>query len=340
MNHVVRLVMGGDVMLGRLVADHIAAFGPDYPLGGVASTLRGADLALVNLECAITESSRPWSGAPKPFYFGAPPAAAEGLAHAGIDVVTLANNHALDFDVAGLADTMRLLRAQGIACAGAGRDLTEAMAPVVFERGGLRLGLVAYCDHQADFAARADAPGTAYLDLEEEAGVRERLRADADRLRALGVDWPVLSLHWGPNMVERPSARFRRIAHASVDAGFRLLFGHSAHVFQGIEVYRGAPILYAAGDLVDDYAVDPELRNDRQVLFEVELVGGSVRRMGLRPVLIGRCRVVPAARSDFEAVVERATKLCAELGTRVRREGSQVWVEAGPGPAAGAGRPA
>lgn len=104
-----RLVFGGDVMLGRTVSAWIRRIGPHYPLRGVARRLRDADLAIVNLECAITSSQQRWKGEQKAFYFGAPLASVDALTDAGIDLVSLANNHILDFEYIGLSDTLRQL---------------------------------------------------------------------------------------------------------------------------------------------------------------------------------------------------------------------------------------
>ncbi|HVL76346.1 MAG TPA: CapA family protein, partial [Noviherbaspirillum sp.] len=267
----------------------------------------------------ITESTARWRGAGKAFYFGAPPQAADCLARAGVDLVSLANNHALDFDYAGLADTFRILQARGIAWAGAGEDERAATSVATLARGGLRFGMAAFCDHQQDFAAGPATPGIAWLDLADEAGTLHRWRAALDDLHEAGVNWPILSLHWGSNLAIRPPQRFRRLAHAAIDMGWRILFGHSAHVYQGVELYRGCPILYAAGDLVDDYYVDPELRNDLQFLFELELDAVRLRAIRMWPLRIDDCRSEPADPSMFAEMAETMIGRCAELGTPVER---------------------
>jgi poly-gamma-glutamate synthesis protein (capsule biosynthesis protein) len=319
-----RLVLGGDVMLGRLVKEEILARGPTYPLGPVAPFMRAADLTIVNLECAITDRDVEWEGAPKAFYFGAPPAAIDALADAGVDLVSLANNHSLDFGRQGLLDTLDALTARGIASAGAGRTLEDALAPAVVERRGVRFGMAAFCDHQEDFAARADAPGIAYLDLDDEGSARDGFQRSLDRMRALGVDWPILSLHWGPNMVWRPSPRFVRLARAAIDLGYAALFGHSAHVFHGIELYKGRPIFYSTGDLVDDYAVDSEFENDCQLVFDVSLSGLAVEEIGAYPVFIESCRTEFATGPRFERIAERAARLSGEMGTSFVRDADRL----------------
>jgi poly-gamma-glutamate capsule biosynthesis protein CapA/YwtB (metallophosphatase superfamily) len=324
---VVSLMLGGDVMLGRFVGEQIGSLGYAYPLGGIAALMRRADLTIVNLECAITSSTQHWSGPPKAFYFGAPPQAVQSLLDAGISGVSLANNHVLDFGVAGLRDTLHTLRRCGIGCAGAGMDSDEAHAPLFFERNGIKFGMVAFCDHQGDFAAGGHTPGIAYLDLADEESALAQFRASLMQLEKGRADWPMLSLHWGPNMVDRPSARFVRLAHTAIDMGYRILFGHSAHVFHGVELYRGCPVIYAAGDVVDDYRVEPEFGNDHQLLFELELSRDALRSINLHPVFIEDSRVQPAAGRQFAYIARRAGRLCAELGTRVDLADGKLWID-------------
>lgn len=324
---IVRLMLGGDVMLGRQVKESMLRHGADYPLGPVAGTMRAADLTLVNLECAITSSQQRWPGAPKAFYFGAPPEAALSLVHAGIDMVSLANNHVLDFGVDGLRETLHHLERAGIRHAGAGKNSHEATAHALADCKGMRFGMAAFCDHQADFAAGRDQPGIAYIDLDDEAATLQRFRQALQRLHDAGVNWPILSLHWGPNMVLRPSQAFRRLAHAAIGMGWRILYGHSAHVFHGIEIHHGCPILYAAGDLVDDYHVDPQFRNDRQLLFELALSPDGLRRIRLHPVRIAQCQVRPAAGAELDEIAHAMTARCTELGTQVRRDGKELWID-------------
>jgi poly-gamma-glutamate synthesis protein (capsule biosynthesis protein) len=107
-----------------------------------------------------------------------------------------------------------------------------------------------------------------------------------------------------------------------------MLFGHSAHVFHGIEIYKGRPIFYSAGDLVDDYTVDPDFKNDHQLLFDLELTRSALRRIELHPVFIEDCRTVPATGEAREDIVRRVTALCTEMGTVVRRDGDRVWIDA------------
>lgn len=336
----VRLALGGDVMLGRGVGDAIQRHGPGYPLGQIAERLRAADLTIVNLECAMTTSTARWAGAPKAFYFRAPPSAAQSLAQAGVDLVSLANNHTLDFDVQGLRDTLHFLHAAGILHAGAGADLRMAVKPAIVERRGIRFGMSAFCDHQEDFAAGQQRPGIAYLDLNDERGSIAAFRSALDTLARNAVDWPVLSLHWGPNLTVQPAPAFRRLAHAVIEMGWRMVFGHSAHVFHGVEIYRGCPIFYAAGDLVDDYSVHPLLRNNHQLLFEIECERRRLAWIRVHTLVIDACQVLPANPAQSSWIADRFAERCAELGTDVRQEGGGIWIDGAGSGAPGAPEPA
>lgn len=262
------IALGGDTMLGRHVGDVLRVRPPptvwDRELREVFAE---ADAAVVNLECCISERGEPWPDPDKPFFFRAPPVAVDALTAAGVRGVWLANNHALDFGITALVDTMDHLEAAGIRWAGAGRDLAEARRGTVLSCSGTRIGLVGFADHPADFAATASRPGIAWVDPAElrTTGPPPWLLEEIGQL-ARSCDVVVVGPHWGPNMRLHPLAHHRAVARTLVDAGATIVTGHSAHVVQPVGRIGGAPICYDLGDLVDDYAVDDELRNDLGVL--------------------------------------------------------------------------
>lgn len=316
------LVLGGDTMLGRLVKEEILVHGPEYPLSNITPILKRGDLTIVNLECAITGSLLQWTGSPKVFYFGAPPIAAKILADSGIHIVTLANNHILDFDFIGLHDTLHYLQQENIQWVGAGKNIPAANKPAIYDINNVRFGIVACCDHQEDFAALENRAGIAYLDLNNKALAINAFRAGLTLLQESLVTWPILSLHWGPNMILRPSKYFMQLAHNAIDMGFKIIFGHSAHVFHGVEIYHDCPIIYSAGDLVDDYYVDPYFNNDHQLLFELEILGTTLKRILLYPIFIESCQVKPANEQQYEFITKRAEMLCKEMGCLVKVDDS------------------
>jgi poly-gamma-glutamate synthesis protein (capsule biosynthesis protein) len=320
----ITLALTGDVMLGRGVNETLRAAPPEEPWGDVLPLLHSADLRIINLECAITEHKRPWSRTPKVFHFRADPLAIEVLRAARIDACSLANNHTLDFEERGLLDTLEHLEEAGIRYAGAGRDAGEAARPALLEGG---VALVAFTDNEPPFAAGADKPGTNYLPVSLEPEVLRRVEEAIEAAREAGASTVVFSSHWGPNMVERPRGSFRRFARAVVDLGADVYYGHSAHVFQGVEIYRGKPILYDTGDFIDDYAVDPALRNDRSFLFRVSVDGGELRRLELYPVTLPYSRVELARGAEREAILDRMVALSSEMGTTFSRREDRLVFE-------------
>jgi poly-gamma-glutamate synthesis protein (capsule biosynthesis protein) len=147
------------------------------------------------------------------------------------------------------------------------------------------------------------------------------------RARAEGADLVVFSIHWGPNMVTSPSPQFRKFARAVLDAGADIYHGHSAHVFHGVEVYKGKPIIYDAGDFVDDYAVDPELRNDLGLLFRLQVTDSRIGRIDMIPVFIADCQVNVASGVRRETVARRIRSLSAEMGTSVSGDDNALWIK-------------
>ncbi|MBV8734586.1 MAG: CapA family protein, partial [Solirubrobacterales bacterium] len=142
------LALAGDTMLGRGVAQKLLA-DPAAPLVApeVTRHIADADAFVLNLECCISERGERFADPRKPFFFRAPPVAAERLAQLGVDAVTLANNHALDFGADALLDTLAHLEAAGIVAVGAGADESAARMPRVVHCGSLRLRLIGVSDH-------------------------------------------------------------------------------------------------------------------------------------------------------------------------------------------------
>ena len=122
-----------------------------------------------------------------------------------------------------------------------------------------------------------------------------------------------------------------------LDAGAHLFHGHSAHVFQGAEASGGRVLLYDAGDFVDDYAVDPTLRNDQGLLFLARVEPGRVLGLEAVPVRIGHCQVNVAGEPDRTEIAERFGQLSAELGARVADAGDHLRLEVGSGSSDGRG---
>jgi poly-gamma-glutamate capsule biosynthesis protein CapA/YwtB (metallophosphatase superfamily) len=306
-------------MLGRGVAERLGEVTPESLFAPeVQAAAREADLFVLNLECCISDRGSPWPDPAKPFFFRAPPVAVEVLRRLGVDCVTLANNHALDFGEEALFDTLEHLSAAGIAAVGAGPNQPFARAPTVLSAGGFRLGVVALTDHPSDFAAGPDRPGTAFADLRR--GVPGWVTEAIERVEADAV---LVSPHWGPNMTPEPVPHVRRAASAMVESGATLVAGHSAHVFHGVE----GPVLFDLGDFLDDYAVDPVLRNDLGLLFLVTLDAGGLLRLQALPLRLDYCHTRVASGEEAVWIRRRFREACAPFGTEVHEEDGRLVID-------------
>jgi len=324
-----RLALAGDTMLGREVGRVLAA-DPGAPIfdDGVRAVAAEADLFVANLECAVSDRGERWPDPAKPFFFRAPPVAAEVLADLGVDCVTLANNHALDYGTDALLDTIAHLDAAGIAAVGAGPDEAAARAPAVLRAGDLTLGVVAMTDHPADYAAGPGQPGVAYADLRR--GVPAWV---TEAIGGLDTDIVLATPHWGPNMVAEPVGHVRAAAAALRAAGATLVAGHSAHVFHGVD----DAVIYDLGDFVDDYAVHPELRNDLGLLFLVSFAGGTPVALEAVPLALDFCHTRLATGEDADWVRARFRSACAAFGTRVDESDGRLLVDLQPAASTRAG---
>jgi poly-gamma-glutamate capsule biosynthesis protein CapA/YwtB (metallophosphatase superfamily) len=321
---VMRLGLAGDTMLGRLIAERLHAEGPASLLApDVVDVAHEADLFVLNLECCISERGRPWPAPGKPFFFRAPPVAVETLRLLGVDCVTLANNHALDYGEEALADTLDHLSRAGIATVGAGCDVESARGHVVLERDGVRLAVLGVTDHPADFAAGPSKPGVAFADLWRDVPA---WLTGAVGVAARDADGVIVTPHWGPNMVPAPLPHVRRAAGALRAAGATLVAGHSAHVFHGVDDH----VLYDLGDFIDDYAVDAELRNDLGLLWLVDLDGDATpTRLEAVPLRLDFCYTRLATGDDAAWIRDRFRVACAEFGTSVHAQDDRLVVDWG-----------
>jgi poly-gamma-glutamate synthesis protein (capsule biosynthesis protein) len=323
------LLFVGDVMLGRLVNVVLQEKAPAYPWGDLLSLFQEVDVRFCNLECVLSDGGTPWSATPKVFHFRSDAKNIGTLKAAHIDAVSLANNHALDFAYEGLLHTMGNLAAAGIHYAGAGMTRALASEPAIWETKGKKLGLLAFTDNEPGWEATAEHPGIVYIPLELQDKRAQNLLALVSKTKAV-VDFLVVSAHWGPNWGYLPPADHRPFAHALIDAGADVIFGHSCHVIRGIELYRGKPILYGTGDCIDDYAVAEKERNDQSFIFVVETDAQAIVRLLLYPTVIDAFQARRAGHNERNAIVATMQRLCMNLNTATtwdeQAERLEVWM--------------
>lgn len=299
---------------------------PAYVWGEALDALDEAapDALVVNLETAVTDRGRPWPG--KGIQYRMHPANVGCLTAARVDVAGLANNHVLDWGVAGLDQTLDVVRAAGIAIAGAGRSSREAWAPAKVETAAGSRVLVlaagaASSGIPGDWAATETRPGVALLpDLSD--GTVERIAAVV-RSVARPHDVVVASLHWGGNWGYGVPRERRSFAHRLIDrAGVHVVHGHSSHHPLGIEVHRGRLVLHGCGDLLTDYegiGGHERYRGDLGALYlaTVEPGSGVLRRLELVPTRVERFRLTRPSPDDVRWLAATLDREGAPLGTTV-----------------------
>ena len=310
-----RVVLLGDVMLGRLVNQRLKSATPAFPWGDTLPVLAQADIRFANLECVLADGGTPQPG--KVFHFRSDARNVAVLTAAGINAVSLANNHVLDYGAEAFRETLPALDRSGILHAGAGTDHETARRPAIRRVGQTAVGFIAFTDNQPDWEAGPRRPGVYYVPVDEQARDDARVRellALVRRTRAR-ADLLVVSAHWGGNWGADVPPGHRRLGKSLVDAGADVVFGHSAHIFRGVEIHRGRPIIYSAGDFIDDYAVDAGERNDQSFIFGVETAGAVPVRLQLHPTVIAGFQARLAGKGS-QGIATRMQGLCARLGTQ------------------------
>lgn len=214
--------------------------------GGLFSELKvllsGADIGIGDMETVLSLIGSPRRDK---LCLDSEPIYAALLHEAGINLVTLANNHLLDYGPEGLTDTLGHLKAAGIEALGAGLDLESAARPLILERNGIRLGVLAAChlSTKPNIATAAGEPGVAPLDPELLLPAIAALRPQVDHV--------ILLLHWGLEYSHIPTPDQVAFAHAAIDQGASLILGDHSHAFQGIEHHGDGIIAYSLGNLTD-----------------------------------------------------------------------------------------
>jgi capsule synthesis protein PGA_cap len=273
-----KLALVGDVNLGDRVGTAISAFGVRYPWLSVAPVLRAADIAVANLECSVSTRGSPIPG--KEFTFRGSPLSLRAMArYAGVDVITVANNHALDYGRIAFADTLRYAHLYGMKTIGGGADLALARHAAIFRLGGLRVALLGYSDvRPLGFDAGSSWSGTA-------PAFPWYISPDVRRERARGADIVVVYFHWGIERTFSPTARQRSLAQVAFDAGATIVVGAHPHVQQALERPRPRRLVkWSLGNFVFG-ANTPGTQSTG--ILRIRVGHAGVRTFGFRRARIG-----------------------------------------------------
>jgi poly-gamma-glutamate synthesis protein (capsule biosynthesis protein) len=315
-----RIAAVGDIMLGGTAAPEMQKFGYDYPFEQTKNILKQAQIVFGNLEGPLTDAGI--AEAAKQYVFrSSPDKVAPALARAGLNVVSLANNHTLDYGHAGLEDTRAALKKAGIRHVGAGRNAAEARQPVYMMADGVTVAFLAYSlTFPEEFWAGPDKPGTAF-------GHEKHVRADVATARQT-ADIVVVSFHWGQEGKIELRDYQTQLAHAAIDAGASAVLGHHPHILQGVEQYKHGVILYSLGNFAFGSYSNTATRSAIALLTFRDR---QWRELKMVPLNVKNAEVVfqprPLVGRDAAEVVEHLQQLSQSLGTTLEnRDGVAVLV--------------
>jgi poly-gamma-glutamate synthesis protein (capsule biosynthesis protein) len=305
-----QLAAVGDIMLGGSAVPKLRREGYDYPFLLVQPILRQADVVFGNLEGPLTDAGQ--AEPDKRYVFRSPPAkVAPALAAAGFTVVSLANNHTMDYGVEGLKQTMAALDEAGIQHTGAGMNLQEARRPAFVKSGDYTLGFLAYSlTFPESFWAQGQRPGTAF-------GHASHVRADVAAARDQ-ADVVVVSFHWGREATTELRDYQSKLAHAAIDSGATVVLGHHPHILQGIEHYKHGIIFYSLGNFVfGSYS----RKATRSIIALLNLRGAKVLEVKLIPVNVDNIELVfqpqPLVEEQANEVIVELKRLSKPLSTTI-----------------------
>lgn len=306
----------GDIMTDSYIGQYIMDYGNDYPWQHVSRILNADDITFANLETSVSERGKTYK--PEGFGFRSKPSTLEGIYNAGIDTVSLANNHSLDFGEEALIDTMSYLSQYNINYVGAGIDKTAAEAPIIINSKDYTVGFIAYNSiiPWESWKASEQSSGTASFSKNDTDNIMKNIEQIKDTCDLLFV-----VLHWGVEYSNTPEEWQIQLAHQIIDAGADGVIGHHPHILQGIEIYKEKPILYSIGNFV---FLKYNEAAGKTGIFQLEYKDDVFKSIQFYPVEIMYCK---ADLYDTESVtgieyINLLQELSQPFGTQVQKDGS------------------
>lgn len=300
------LTLAGDLYLGGPL-EKILFSDPVYPFRYLQTFCQESDLFFANLETPI--STRGEVYVEKTFTFRCAPLVVKTLKAGNLNVVSLANNHIMDYGPEALAETIALLEQHNIAHTGAGPNLVAARTPAILEKNGIRIAFLAYNNTlPLEFNATATRAGTA-------PGDSRYLTVDVKKAREL-ADIVVVSFHWSAELLKERKAYQADLAKVAINAGAHLVVGHHPHVIQGVEVYKHGLIAYSLGNFI--FASYSRKVQDGLIL-QVRLTPSGIKEAAFYPININNYQVhfqpQPYTGADAERVLQELQALSAPFNT-------------------------
>jgi hypothetical protein len=304
----------GDFCLARWVAATVYSKGPRWPIEEVAPWIRSADVSLVNLECVIATRGYFFDkGEEVPHQYRGRPEMLDVLTEAGVDVATLANNHAMDYGPNALLECKEILNAVGIAPVGAGKNYREASTPTYVKVDDLVIAFIGI-DTETPMTAATEKRGGIFCIQGEEAVKKalEPVIAEAKKKADLVVFTP----HWGANFTDNPTPARVDLARWVIDQGVDAILGHSAHQLHGIEIYKGRPIVYDMGSFFFDRVTKDRFPLGSGFILKFDREG--FKGMTIRPAILEIARTRRAKRKEIKKIQDIIVNLSRELDPNIK----------------------
>jgi poly-gamma-glutamate capsule biosynthesis protein CapA/YwtB (metallophosphatase superfamily) len=300
----VSLLAVGDVNLGRTVGQEILKGKVDYPFQKFSDLLKRGDIVFANLECPVTDQHGETQSPKSNVIFCAPPDAATTLRRAGVTVVSTANNHAFDYGVKGLRETMKFLKRDSVSFTGTVTDSGAQFVPVIIERGGIKLGVIAYS--QTVNMIRGMKSGL--ISIFDSA----RARREIGSLKN-SVDFVLVSYHGGDEYKDVSGKSAERELKLLAEFGADIVLGHHPHVPQGIEIYHGCWIFHSLGNAVFNQPQRFWTQRSFAVLIGFEKRNGlkKISSIELIPFRTGFQPALDLSTDDKQQLIERIQTLSA-----------------------------
>jgi poly-gamma-glutamate synthesis protein (capsule biosynthesis protein) len=294
----------GDTMLGSWAENTLSDSGYSYPFQKIESDIAGADIFFTNLEAPFGTVGKPFE---KRFTFRVKPGLVNVLLAGKINLVSLANNHTMDYGADCLQQTLEILDKHHIKYAGAGINLKEARKPAILSINNKKVGFLSYSlTFPEEFWATDTTAGTCFP-------AEEFVFQDVSRLKD-SCDFVIVSCHWGQELMETPKEYQRELAHQLIDYGADVILGHHPHVVQGVEFYKDKLIAYSLGNFIfgsysdkarDSFLLKITVLEDHRMVAQIVPINVYNKEVEFRPE--------PLASERKKQFIEKMNRLSLEL---------------------------
>jgi poly-gamma-glutamate capsule biosynthesis protein CapA/YwtB (metallophosphatase superfamily) len=302
LNPEISIVFAGDTMMDWSIRETVKTKGPDYPFRYVKKEVEASDYAVVNLETAVTDHTGVFS---KEYNFKSDPVALQGLKNAGFDLISLANNHTMDFQEKGLFDTMHYIHTYDMSYIGAGSNAKEAYKSKEVMIKGKKFRFLAFSRvlPSTSWTAGKNSPGLAN-------GYNLNLIEDIVSRESKWCDYLMVYMHWGKERSQHPEPYQVNYAQTMIDAGADVIVGSHPHVLQGFQYYKGKPIAYSLGNfLFPDYVKGSSAETG---LLKINIINGKIG-MQFKPYYIKNDMIIKLDSDEEKRILAKLEELSYQI---------------------------